>query len=152
MASITTESEVNDEESKDVVLEMRNFVRADDPPISPRLSYLVTLDSRRQQVLIEFQILLHNASTSSMCQHQHASDHQEPKLTKEIFCQVFSKRVSFGIVQHIAHFLLNLYWLCPWNVTGNTWTAFQVIGSSSGRENLSNKYDWIFQRKIRVNS
>jgi len=113
MASITTESEVNDEESKDVVLEMRNFVRADDPPISPRLSYLVTLDSRRQQVLIEFQTLLHTASTSSMCQHQHnqhqhASDHQEPKLTKEIFCQIFSKRVSFGILQHIAHFLLNV--------------------------------------------
>jgi len=87
MASITAESEVNDEEeSKDVVLEMRNFVKADDPPMSPRLSYLLTLDNRRQQVLIELQTLLKQHATSNQ-------PDQEQKLAKETFCQVFSKRV-----------------------------------------------------------
>ena len=88
MASIVTaESQTNDEESKDVVLEMRNFVKQPgDPPMSPRLSYLVTLDSRRQQVLLELQTLLKR--------HAHEQPDQEPKLSKETFCQVFSKRVS----------------------------------------------------------
>ena len=101
--SITiTECEANpddeQEESEDVVLEMRRFAgEVGGPPLASlplpttasRISYLLTLDNRRQQALVELQTLL----------KQKASDQpdQDPILTKETFCQVFSRRVRLSL-------------------------------------------------------